>query len=102
MKRQDLIRHIESHGCRLLRAGWEAQCVFQSEQQSNLSNTEAQRSQRFPRAKDLPRHGDPGAVKGKQIVAPELRPAGFLFFELPPAATPLPPSFVAILLRSNP
>ncbi len=59
MKRQELIRLVESLGCRLLREGSKHSVYFNP---ANNQTTAIPRDQHFPCAKDLQRFGCPGTV----------------------------------------
>jgi hypothetical protein len=62
MKRRDLIRHLEQHGCQFLREGGNHTVYVNRRAPENFSDSAASGDHRFPCPEDLQRFGYPEAM----------------------------------------
>jgi hypothetical protein len=67
MKRRDLIRHLEQHGCELLREGSRHSVFVQPHNWKVVHRSAAQRSQRLHGHEDLPGSSDSYSVAVAQL-----------------------------------
>ena len=85
MKRRDLIRHLEHHGCQFLREGGNHSVYVNRRVAENVGDPATSGDRRFPCAKDLQGFGYPEAMKtgprrelARQPVGEKTREAGEL------------------------
>ena len=62
MKRRDLIRHLEAHGCEFLREGANHTVYVNRVTQKSAAVPRHREIKRIPGAEDLPRLANPGAA----------------------------------------